>query len=162
MRRTGTITAIVVALLALAGTVVAGPHHRGMHGAAMMDRLADELELSTEQRETVKSAMESRRGRMQALHAELRSNHEQMRGLDPADPNYETLVAGLAQRQGELTTEMALLRSRAHAELMAVLTDEQKARFSELAEQRRARRMERHERFHEFHGRGPEPGDEAL
>ncbi len=163
MERKRIFTMVAVAVIALgAGTAIAGPHHRGMHPDGMMERLADDLELSAEQREAVRGGMEDRRERMQALHAELRANHQQLGALDPADPNYETLVNSLAQRQGELTSEMALLRSRAHAELMGVLTDEQKARLGELRAERKARREERREHWRDYRGGGEDPADETL
>lgn len=148
MKRTGIITT-VLATAALFGTasVVAGPHHRGFDPDRMLEHMAEALELTDSQRESIQETMQGQRDEMHALHEQMRANHREMRNLDPADPNYQSLSATLAQRQGELTTQMMLLRSQLHAELMGVLSEEQQAKLSELREQH-AQRMERRHEHH--------------
>ncbi len=160
MRRS---VALLVTLL-FAGAALAGPHGVGPHGgpdlARMLGHMSAELDLSAEQRETVRRALEARRDEIRTLHGQLRANHRELRDLDPTDPGYQTLANSLAQRQGELTTRMALLRSETHAEVMAVLEEDQQARLMEMRAERMARMAQQH-RLHQLHQQHSAPGQAA-
>ncbi|WP_405223186.1 Spy/CpxP family protein refolding chaperone [Lentisalinibacter sediminis] len=132
--------------LAVAGPPVGGPHG-GPDPARMLAHMSAELDLSAEQQEAVREALASRRHEIRTLHEQLRANHLELRNLDPADPNYQTLANSLAQRQGELTGRMALLRSETHAEVMAALNEDQQARLTEMRTERMARMDERRQKM---------------
>ncbi|WP_405233908.1 Spy/CpxP family protein refolding chaperone [Lentisalinibacter salinarum] len=150
-----------LALLALlfAGAALAGPHGGGPHGGPDPDRMlahmSAELDLSAEQQEAVRQALESRRDEIRALHEQLRANHHELRNLDPADPNYQTLADSLAQRQGELTSRMALLRSETHADIMAALDEDQQSRLTEMRAERMARMGQRRQKMQQRLHHGP-------
>lgn len=154
---------LLLGALSLTGAAFAGPHagapagppggfpgagpHRGPDPARMLEHMTAELDLTAEQREAIRQQLESRGDEIRALHEELRANHREMRELDPADPNYQTLANALAQRRGELTTRMALLRSETHADIMAALDEDQQARLTEMRAERVARMAERRQRL---------------
>jgi len=125
----------------------------------MLAHMSAELDLGAEQREAVRQALESRRDQIHTLHEQLRANHRELRNLDPADPNYQTLANTLAQRQGELTSRMALLRSETHADIMAALDEDQQARLTEMRADRMARMdQRRHKLQQRQHQRPSAPG----
>ena len=145
MRRGG----LALVVLFLAGAALAGPHggyHRGPDPARMLDHMTAELDLSAGQREAIRETLESRREETRALHRQLRENHRELRNLDPNDPNYQTLMNTLAQRRGELTSRMTLLRGRTHADIMKVLDEEQQAKLTEMRSERTARMEQRRQK----------------
>lgn len=157
---------LVLVAIFCAGAALAGPHggghHRGPDPSRMLDHMTAELDLTAEQREAVRETLESRREETRALHEQLRANHRELRNLDPTDPNYQTLANTLAQRRGELTSRMTLLRSRTHADIMTVLDEEQQAKLAGLRAERMARMAERRQKFgHDDrpYPRGPAPAD---
>ena len=155
--------ALALVALFFAGAALAGPHGGGPHGgpdpARMLAHMSAELDLGAEQREAVRQALESRRDQIHTLHEQLRANHRELRNLDPADPNYQTLANTLAQRQGELTSRMALLRSETHADIMAALDEDQQARLTEMRADRMARMdQRRHKLQQRQHQRPSAPG----
>ncbi|WP_405239884.1 Spy/CpxP family protein refolding chaperone [Lentisalinibacter orientalis] len=158
--------ALALAALLFAGAALAGPHGAGPHGggphggpdpARMLAHMSAELDLSAEQREAVRQALDSRRDEIRTLHEQLRANHRELRNLDPADPNHQTLANTLAQRQGELTSRMALLRSETHADIMAALDEDQQARLTEMRADRMARMDQRRQKLQQ-HQRPSAPG----
>lgn len=160
---------LALAAVFFAGAALAGPHgggqHRGPDPARMLDHMTAELGLTAEQREAVRETLESRREETRSLHEQLRANHRELRNLDPEDPNYQTLANTLAQRRGELTSRMTLLRSQTHADIMALLDDEQQAKLAGMRTERMAHMAERrqksgHKSGHKF-GDGPQPRGQA-
>lgn len=151
--------ALALVALLFAGAALAGPHGGGPHGGPDPDRMlahmSAELDLSAEQQEAVRQALESRRDETRALHEQLRANHHELRNLDPADPNYQTLADTLAQRQGELTSRMALLRSETHADIMAALDEDQQSRLTEMRAERMARMGQRRQKMQQRLHHGP-------
>lgn len=159
-------SAMALVALFCAGAALAGPHGGGHHGgpdpARMLAHMSAELDLTAEQQEVTREALESRRDKMRALHEQLRANHRELRNLDPADPNYQTLANTLAQRRGELTSRMTLLRSETQAEVMAVLDEDQQARLKAMRAERMARMDQRRQKLqHRGHQRPSAPGAAA-
>lgn len=161
--RTG---APLLAALFLAGAALAGPHgggHRAPDPARMLDHMTATLDLSAEQREEIREALESRHEEIRTVREELRANHRELRDLDPADPNYQTLANTLAQRRGELASRMTLLRSETRADIMQVLDEEQQAKLTMLRSERMARmKQRRHKAGHGMHRQPAAPADGAA
>jgi len=144
-----------VALLALAGTALAqgpehfrdGPHHgRGMPGMPVVDmtmRAVMHLDLSDEQRDSIKDIMKSLKTEDRQLMKEMKSGHAQLKELIKADTFDETAVAEIAGKEGDLTAERLVLASRAMSQVYAQLTDDQRAELQAMAEERAQRRAER-------------------
>ena len=159
--------ALALAGLFLAGAALAGPHgggyHRGPDPARMLDHMTAELDLSAGQRDEIRKTLESRRAETRELHRELRANHRELRNLDPSDPNYETLANALAQRRGELTRRMTLLRSRTHADIMQALDEGQQVKLTEMRVERMARVERRRQQLRQrMHRQPAAPADGAA
>ncbi|MBK9131407.1 MAG: Spy/CpxP family protein refolding chaperone [Gammaproteobacteria bacterium] len=108
-----------------------GPHgYRGMGG---LSSLAEELDLSKEQRKSVRDIMDKSRSKARELGESMIENREKMDDvLD--DKGYGADFDKLARHQGELVGEMIMLREKTRAQIEGVLTAEQKERFREYAD----------------------------
>ena len=146
-----------IVLLTLTGTALAQepgpghfrdkPHHgRGMGPMPVVDMMMHavrHLDLSDEQRDSIRDVMQSLKTEDRRLKKEMRSSHQQLKELITADAFDETAVANIAGKEGALTSERLMLASRAMSQVYAQLTDEQRAELKEMAEERAARRAER-------------------
>ncbi len=149
------------AVLASAGVVLAGdpaangpPGHEhpqgldlmsggGMLGPQWLGRMADELGLSAEQRQTIKGLFEAARPQVQAMRDSMRSNADKLRGTMPDDPNYATVVAQVSQAAGELASRMVTEGSQLRSQVYGVLTKDQKAKLPQIEAQMREHARER-------------------
>lgn len=142
-------------LLVASGAALAGApgtgHHRGPDADRMLAHMTAELNLSAEQQESVGQALKSRADEMASVREQMRATHREMRRLDPDDPNYSTMVNALAQRQGDLTARMAVLRGEIHADIAGVLDEEQQAKLAEMQERRGERMHERRQKMRNYH-----------
>jgi Spy/CpxP family protein refolding chaperone len=150
-----------VTVLASAGVVLAGdpaangpPAHEhppgldpmwggGMLGPQWLGRMADELGLSAEQRQTIKGLFEAARPQLQAMRESVRSNTDKLRGTMPDDPNYATVVAQVSQAAGELASRMVTEGSQLRSQVYAVLTKDQKAKLPQIEAQMREHTRDR-------------------
>ncbi|MEM7725198.1 MAG: Spy/CpxP family protein refolding chaperone [Cyanobacteria bacterium P01_A01_bin.45] len=114
---------------------------RGRRGDKMQ-KMFEQLNLTTEQQEQVKSIREKYKADNQGLRQEMRNAKEQMDNLMAGDASdsqlrqqYQT-VRGLKQQLGEKRFEMKL-------EIREVLTQEQREKLAELKKQRREKRGSR-------------------
>ncbi len=109
----------------------------GMHGGNFAapghfsEKMADRLELDETQRQTVQNIQLAAEPEVTALRERMQANREDMKALDPNDPNRSALLNDIAIEKGQLTTEATLLFDRVRGELSAVLTDEQRAKAEE-------------------------------
>lgn len=148
-------TLIASILLIVAGTAMAGNygdqgkrgkhHQRGPHGSMMVEQFTRELgqlDLSDEQKASVKLTMQDLRKQSRSISGELRDNQMQLRDVIKADTWDEEAAAKLAANEGDLTAQRTLLTSKAMAGIYAQLTDEQRAELEAKAAERRERRSE--------------------
>jgi Spy/CpxP family protein refolding chaperone len=122
-----------------------------MHGGMMMPgmethmlmRMADELALSPEQRQTIRGFFSSAQPGFQALHEQMRANTKLMLDTQPDDPKYQTVVQQVSQSSAELAQQMVLQSSQLRTQVYGVLTPEQKARLKVKQSEMQARWEER-------------------
>lgn len=108
-----------------------GPH--GHHAMGGLSSLAEKLDLSKEQRKSVRDIMDKSRSQARALGESMIENRERMdEVLD--DKGYGADFDKLARQQGELIGEMIMLRESTRARIEGVLTAEQKERFRDYAD----------------------------
>ncbi len=108
-----------------------GPHgYRDMGG---LSYLAEELDLSKEQRKTLRDIMDKSRSQTRDLGESMIENREKMDDVID-EKGYGADFDKLARRQGELIGEMIMLREKTRAQIEGALTDEQKARFRDRAD----------------------------
>ncbi|MGF1529598.1 MAG: Spy/CpxP family protein refolding chaperone [Candidatus Competibacterales bacterium] len=148
--------AATAAAVALAGAVaaVAGPHgwghHRGGHPGPRLERLIDrldgQLDLTPEQRSAMDAVVDTVRPELDALTREIRDSRRTVRRAGRTLPFQEDTVRTLADAHGQLVADAMVLRARTRAELLSVLSDEQRTALAERRSQWRAERLERLER----------------
>jgi Spy/CpxP family protein refolding chaperone len=125
-----------VAVLWLGGSVVLaqpfGPGREGPPNGPPLGRAARALELTGQQQEAARQIFEQRRPQMEALHKQMRENHELVQEeleSGHADPTAvgELVIAGHALRE-----EDRALREESKAALESILTPEQQLRLEAL------------------------------
>lgn len=113
----------------------------------MLMRMADELELTTEQRQTIRGFFETAQPGFRKLHEQMRANTNLMLGTQPDDPSYQTVVQQVSQSSAELAQQMVLQSSQLRTQVYAVLTPGQKtklkAKQAEMQARWEGRRAER-------------------
>ena len=147
------VTAVVASTAAVAGEH--GPGHGGFRGhgergsAATMERhleyMADELKLTTEQREAARKLPSDSSERAEALHEQMRAAHDEVETLlDSANPDPTVLgqkmIAARAARD-----EMKALHEELFGQFRALLDAEQQKKLDEIDADRFQMR-ERHSR----------------
>jgi Spy/CpxP family protein refolding chaperone len=90
------------------------------------------LDLTDAQREQVKSILEPRRESLQALHGRARAAHEALMAAITAEAFNEGLIRARAADVALVDVEVAVERGRVHADVLQILTADQKARLEEL------------------------------
>jgi Spy/CpxP family protein refolding chaperone len=116
---------------------------RGMRGPGMgnwsefsahrLDRLAEYLGLTDQQKADAKAIFDKSAEQMQGLATQLRENRQAISGLvqnPPAD--FDVKLQDLASKQGSLTSQMVVLRAKTQVEFRNLLTPEQKAKADQL------------------------------
>lgn len=140
--------AVFLALMAvLVATAVAakdmGPPPGGMFGPEPFRgivRLADELNLSKEQKRSVALILKENREKGQALREAMRAAGRSLHDVMDAAPGDEAKVRQAAQGMAKAGEEMAVFMGKVKARVDAVLTPEQKAKLAEKRKEFEKRR----------------------
>lgn len=112
----------------------------GMHGdpARMVERMAEKLDLSDDQRTGIEAILTETRGQSAADHARLRELRQELRaqraGFD-ADK-----ARRLADEIGEITGRMVYGAASTQAQIYQLLDEEQRAELDEFMEEHEPRR----------------------
>jgi len=115
----------------------------GEHG---MQRMADELKLSDQQRQQFKSIHSEGRDAGKAMHEAMRLNRDALQKLDPDAKDYSRQVGRLAEEKGELVKQMVIERSKERARIHAMLTPEQREKAAAFKRDSRRDGKGKHER----------------
>lgn len=111
-------------------------HHR--HGGGFfMQRMADKLELTPEQRTSVKAVVEKSKPQMAEFREKMRANRKALRELARDGKADDAKVAALAQEKGTLVADMTIERTRMRSDIRAILTDTQRDKLKQMREQHR-------------------------
>jgi Spy/CpxP family protein refolding chaperone len=94
------------------------------------------LDLTDTQRQQIRDVREKHRGEMEKAADRLRAAHRAQREAAHASPADEARIRATAGELAEAMTEMAVLRSRVHQEMLSVLTPEQQERAKTLRAER--------------------------
>ena len=97
-----------------------------------LEKIADELSLSDEQRTQIKQILEAEKTKIQALMETARTTHEQLKDLGTDGAFNEEKVNQLAAQQAETTRQLIVEKERTKAAIFAVLTPEQRTKASEM------------------------------
>lgn len=121
----------------------AGELGKGRGGAAArMQRMADDLGLSPEQRKQVRDIYEAARPQMDATRSQMRVERQRLRDASPGERNHATTVATASKRIGELSAEATRQRGEMQRKVWQVLTPEQRTKADGKRAESRKRRDE--------------------
>ena len=125
-------------------TAPAGGPHWGWHGHHHFGpgRLLHKLNLTDEQKASIKSIMTAAKPQMQSLGAQARANHLKLEQTAPDSPNYATVVAEVAQSNATLASQRTTQGTQLWSQIYAVLTPAQKTQLASLQAQRAARQTQ--------------------
>ena len=134
-----TLIGSVAATAAHAGKGCGKEHHgqRGSDSEHRINRMADRLGLSAEQRDKVRAIADKSRPALRAVHDKMRDNRQAMRTLMQQEKAGDADIRKLADARGKLVAEMTVLRARMKSEVHAVLTPAQRDKLKQHSEQRR-------------------------
>ena len=121
----------------------------------MLQRLADDLQLTPQQRGKITEHVATHGPEMRRLAAEMAKQSRALRELNPADSKFSTAVGEAAKRMGDLSAQMVRQGGELRAKVWQVLTPEQRAKADARQQQMKQRRMEMRER-RERRGPGPQ------
>ncbi|MEZ5498498.1 MAG: Spy/CpxP family protein refolding chaperone [Steroidobacteraceae bacterium] len=126
------------------GDFFGGP---GMFGPQMLERLGDKLELSDEQKTSIRGLMDSARPNMEQMRDALRNNMQRLHDTAPDSPDYNAVVASVSGEAAELARRFVTDSSQLRAQVWAVLTPEQRAKAQQLRDEWQAKREERRSKW---------------
>ncbi|HMN45591.1 MAG TPA: Spy/CpxP family protein refolding chaperone [Povalibacter sp.] len=124
-------------------------HHMHRHGGAPLMGTLRQLDLTDEQKQSVRSVFANTRQQREALRDQQRSNRTALASTMPDDPKYPALIAD----RKKLAADAIQQSSDTQTQIYALLTPEQKAQIPQLLAERKARWEERRERFKERRNR---------
>lgn len=149
-----TLGAVSAGLVAMSFALAswAAPHdgHRpDFKPERMIERMADKLDLSAEQRSAATEIVTETSEATRAGREELRSLREQLHAMRGAFD--EQAARQISDEIGAVTADMIYRRTSSHAAIYALLSPEQREEFDEMTEKRRkdGKGPRRHHRFGE-------------
>lgn len=102
----------------------------------MLPMLAPELQLTDAQRDQVKTIVDSHRDEWKALADRSRAAHESLQAAVTAPTVDESLIRAKSADLAAIEADAAVARAHAHAEVLQILTADQKAKLKELEARR--------------------------
>jgi len=144
------VMALAVAIPVLAQTAQEGSKegrggkwgHRGGRGG-FMGRGFRDLDLTDAQKAQMKQIMEAQQQSLQPVKEELRAKRQELRQASEGGTVDEALVRQKLVEIAPLEAKLMAARSRAHQEMLSVLTPEQRTKLEQRREQFKSRRGER-------------------
>jgi Spy/CpxP family protein refolding chaperone len=129
-----------------------GFEHRGMDADSYIDRMAQRLDLTTEQRDKVRAIVDKARPQTRELRDKLSENRKQLQALTQQGTAKEGEVRKLADAKGKLIADMIVQRSKLRNEIDAVLTPEQREKLRQRFEHRgQSSFMDQHDDHSDMH-----------
>ncbi len=105
----------------------------GMGPERHFDRIADNLDLTAEQKGQIGKILDAEREKSEALRNQLRETRERLRKVTAKTPLDEGAVRKLSAEQEKARVDRILSRTRARNEVYALLTPEQKEQAGKQA-----------------------------
>ena len=121
-----------------------GDRHQGgmqaMPAADKLMRAIRHLDLSDEQKESIKGITMAMKTDMRAIMHETRAGHIALHDLIKSDVYDEEAVTVIAEKEGDLAAERLMITSRAMSEVYNQLTEEQRTELGNMAANHRQNR----------------------
>ena len=140
------ILSIGAAVILAAAALAQGMHGRGGPDGNFGHRLrffTHYLDLTSAQQDQVKAIWAKEKPTLRPLMQQMRQNRSDMRALEASGPFDEARTRALATQNAQTMIELQVQRARIKAEMVQVLTADQKAKFAQFEAKREAR-MQRH------------------
>jgi protein CpxP len=134
---------IVVGTVAVSQTVKR--HHRehgDMFGGRGLAFMLHRLDLSDAQKAQAKEIIAKEKPAIQPLMQQLAQSRHQLRQFEESGNFDEVQVRNIAAQQAQTLTELTVQKTRIKAELVQILTPEQKTKLTQMMD-RREQRMQR-------------------
>lgn len=112
-------------------------HHHGHGGEFFLERMADKLELTPEQRTSINAVVEKSKPRMAGIREKMGENRKALRELSRDGKIDMARVEALAREKGTLVADMTIERTRMRGDIRAILTDAQREKLKQIREQHR-------------------------
>lgn len=121
----------------------------GPRGGMMEGRLFRQLDLTDAQKEQLKAIRTAAREDSKTYRSQLMENHKKLAELGTDGVFDQAAVEAVASQQADLHKQMIIQREKVKAQMFAVLTPEQKAKFAELKQNFTEKMKARMEKFKE-------------
>ena len=133
-----------IALIAMAALVAGvGLEAQGRGGRGGFGGTLRYLDLTGDQRESIRTIVREHRENGAASRQALRAAQRKLRDAVTAEVVNETTIRAAAAEAASLRADAAVRRAEMHAAVLAVLTTDQRAELSQLRENVRENRRER-------------------
>src|SRR6266576_6379954 len=139
-------SAALLVVLGVAAALAQGMHHHGGSmgsefgfGDHMLGYLSDVLNLTKAQQDQAKAIMEKEKPVIQPLMKQLMQTHKDISSLEDSATFDEAKVRALAAQNTQAMTELFVQKARIHAELIQILTPDQKTKLQQLRAKHEAR-----------------------
>ena len=122
-------------IVAVAAAIAQGMHgHHGPDGDFhhMLSFFTDYLDLSADQQTQAKAIWEKEKPALEPLMKQMHQNHADMRALEASGPFDEAKTRTLATAQAQTMIEMEVQHARIKAELVQILTADQKTKLAQF------------------------------
>lgn len=113
-------------------------HRAPLFGLKVVRYALDEMDLTPEQRGSIREVFEEARPEIRGLMERARGSRERLISATPDDPDYYLIVEEVSRDGGELATEAIRLGSEVRARVYSHLTEEQRARLPQVREKVRS------------------------
>jgi protein CpxP len=115
-----------------------GPGRFGGPGGPMgiLPMFGRELDLTDTQRDQIKAIVETHRDEWSALNDRSRAAHDALQAAVTAAPVNEAVIRDNSAQLAAVEADLAIARAHVHAEVLQLLTDDQKTKLKELESRR--------------------------
>ena len=108
-----------------------GYGRHGMDAEARIERMADALDLTREQRSQMRSIVDKSRPQTREARDRLSDSRKQLHALMQQDQASEGEIRRLADSQGKAMADMIVLHSKVQADIRSLLTPEQRQKMQQ-------------------------------
>lgn len=139
---------VLLVVLAVAAAFAQGMHRHGGpmgefgFGDHMLNYFSDVLDLTQAQQDQAKAIMEKEKPVIKPLMKQLMQAHKDMESLEESGTFDEAKVRALAAQNTPALTELFVQKARIHAELLQILTADQKAKLAQIKAKHESRMMQ--------------------
>ena len=128
----GTLAVVMVGALSVHA---AGPFEGGMRRGFLARHIADDLNLTDDQKAQIKTILVNERPMIQALRQQIEQENEQLHSKTTYD---DTFVHSVAQQESATLANAIVEREKIRSEIFAVLTPDQQQKLAQIGSEVRA------------------------